>query len=553
MQRPRSTTSRKVLVSIGIVVVLLVLFLSPLAYGQFQDSLKVPYIDVGQGDGILLHASDDTDILIDGGPPQGTLGLDPDDNSVVMPVVYGDMRFTGDISSNIEQSRPGNFERLDIFKPPVFDPSSSFSTPPSTPFTRDFYNEPLIGMLTPDTFQVNVRAKKEGTMVGVSYGVSNLNSNTGIYISTNANEQYNVLEIPLPDIQSSSVYQYRVSWKPPEGRIMMPGPIFAFRSPRVPSSGFKFAVSGDSQQTSHDFVNCIPNDLFDSFGALREYMKTQNYDFTLSLGDEWELAAFADRCPGEDQFTMENTLLSIQYWRDDIDRMNYLAPHFMSPGNHNYDVSWDNNFRVDRAHKARLLSTINPLNNNPPDGDNETYYSFEWGDALFISLNTEFPETLGRHYHQYKWLENTLTNSDKNWKFVFMHRPLVGAPSQKLYPSENTRNHLKNLFAEKGVDVVFQGHHHHYVCQTFNPDNTYDRCYTNLNKDSANKTTFYVISGSGGVAGPLSNPGDLQFMDVQVQGNRVIVRCIDPLTGNLCPGNDSQFMITKPITPPPPR
>jgi competence protein ComEC len=68
MQRPRFDTSQKILASIGIVVVLLVLFLSPLTYGKLQDSLQVSYIDLGQGDSILLHASDDTNILIDGGP-----------------------------------------------------------------------------------------------------------------------------------------------------------------------------------------------------------------------------------------------------------------------------------------------------------------------------------------------------------------------------------------------------------------------------------------------------------------------------------------------------
>ena len=51
----------------GIWELILVLLISS-AYGQLQDLLEVSFIDVGQGDSILLHASDDTDILIDGGP-----------------------------------------------------------------------------------------------------------------------------------------------------------------------------------------------------------------------------------------------------------------------------------------------------------------------------------------------------------------------------------------------------------------------------------------------------------------------------------------------------
>jgi len=61
---PRS----KALVTVALILVLLTLLFSSLAYGRLQDSLQVSYIDVGQGDSILLHASDNTDILIDGGP-----------------------------------------------------------------------------------------------------------------------------------------------------------------------------------------------------------------------------------------------------------------------------------------------------------------------------------------------------------------------------------------------------------------------------------------------------------------------------------------------------
>jgi beta-lactamase superfamily II metal-dependent hydrolase len=48
---------------------LLLLLLSSLAYGGTDNTLTVDFIDVGQGDSIYLHASDGTDILIDGGPP----------------------------------------------------------------------------------------------------------------------------------------------------------------------------------------------------------------------------------------------------------------------------------------------------------------------------------------------------------------------------------------------------------------------------------------------------------------------------------------------------
>jgi beta-lactamase superfamily II metal-dependent hydrolase len=54
---------------IGVLILglmLSVLLLYSLAHGDVVNSLQVSFIDVGQGDSIWLHASDHTDILIDG-------------------------------------------------------------------------------------------------------------------------------------------------------------------------------------------------------------------------------------------------------------------------------------------------------------------------------------------------------------------------------------------------------------------------------------------------------------------------------------------------------
>jgi competence protein ComEC len=67
MNKP--SRANRTLVIIPLVLVASALLLISLSHGQPQDSLRVSYIDVGQGDSILLHASDDTDVLIGGGPP----------------------------------------------------------------------------------------------------------------------------------------------------------------------------------------------------------------------------------------------------------------------------------------------------------------------------------------------------------------------------------------------------------------------------------------------------------------------------------------------------
>ena len=437
------------------------------------------------------------------------------------------------------------------------------STPPQTVYTSAFLNEPLIGMINNNTFQVNLRAKVEGAKVKIAYGINNLNSTTEEYISNNNNEQSNVLEIPLTGIQPNKEYQYQITWsfraREGEGEIFT-GPVHTFQSPRASGKEFKFGVFGDSRQpTLHDYVNCIPADLYNSTGELIKHMGTKNYDFTLSLGDDWELQHFAEECREPDEFTMDNALKAIGYWRDDMDRTHHSMPHFMTPGNHEYDVQWHGGFRVDRSHKARLLSTINPLNYNAADGDDETYYSFEWGDALFISLNSEFEGYIEPEGHSFQWAENVLKNSDAIWKIVFLHRPLYGAQGNKILPDGSVVEGLMNLFEEHEVDVVFQAHAHSYGCTTYNPMDSSTDCFKNLNKkdENKNKITYYILSGGGGVNGPIRRPGVLQYLDVTINPYDLKVKCINPLTGDLCDLPNNQFEISKVETggpdPVPPR
>lgn len=88
----------------------------------------------------------------------------------------------------------------------------------------------------------------------------------------------------------------------------------------------------------------------------------------------------------------------------------------------------------------------------------ETYYSFNYGNAIFICLNTEDPD----NSEQYNWLLSTLeANKDKTWKFVYFHRPFYTSPSH-VGEMDAYFNTWWKAFDDYGVDMTFHGHTHNY-------------------------------------------------------------------------------------------
>jgi hypothetical protein len=186
------------------------------------------------------------------------------------------------------------------------------------------------------------------------------------------------------------------------------------------------------------------------------------------------------------------------------------VPLFLVNGNHEGESGWlldgtGNNLAV-WATKARKLYYPNPYpdgfytgsaTEEPFVGQRQSYYSWEWGDALFVVLDpywytTKNPKqgteadnwkwTLG--LDQYTWLKNTLETSKSRYKFVFTHHVLGdvrggiewadlyewGGKSRsgawefdKMRPGWELPIH--QLMVKNHVTAVFQGHDHLYVKQ----------------------------------------------------------------------------------------
>lgn len=100
---------------------------------------------------------------------------------------------------------------------------------------------------------------------------------------------------------------------------------------------------------------------------------------------------------------------------------------------------------------------------NGPEGLKGQVYSFDYGNAHFVILDSQIgeerkflPDSLER---QQAWLAKDLAATDKLWKFVFIHRPAYHNRQAESLPDPKTAAFVP-IFDQYGVDVVFSGHDH---------------------------------------------------------------------------------------------
>jgi predicted phosphodiesterase len=157
-----------------------------------------------------------------------------------------------------------------------------------------------------------------------------------------------------------------------------------------------------------------------------------------------------------------------------VDRAVTLSPDFvLHNGDFVYDGSvaaqWTTFFAIEREllRRAPLFGTLGNHERNASNyfdafhlPGNERWYSFDYGNAHFVGLQIDGYADYGPGSVQYAWLENDLTGTDRLWKIVFFHIPPYS--SGRHGGRASVRDALSPLFAQHGVDVVFNGHDHDY-------------------------------------------------------------------------------------------
>lgn len=283
-------------------------------------------------------------------------------------------------------------------------------------------------------------------------------------------------DVRLTGLEPGAEVSYRI-W----ADTALAGP-FTFRTAPRPGSGgtTRVLVFGDSGYGS------------DVQMRLARIMEEADADLVVHTGD----IAYQDGT--EEDFTLRH----FQVYRQMLSHV----PFFPAPGNHDLRAEGGAPYRRAFVWPA-------------PFGD-ARFYSFRWGDILFVALDTtderetdwrvelsadaggeppssytdgaELREGEGR---QYDWLGEKLRagrqDPEVRWTIVYMHHPpyshAVGMSGHGT--DVKILREVAPLFDEHGVDLVLSGHDHHY-------ERTFPLFDDKLAEEGCGPV--YILSGGGG-------------------------------------------------------
>jgi len=199
---------------------------------------------------------------------------------------------------------------------------------------------------------------------------------------------------------------------------------------------FEFLTIADIQ----GMIQGMYSDSFEAVKALLADDRTKNFDFILNAGD------MCDNGKNFNQWGMALNTYQTLFANSSM---------FFAAGNHE---SGSNAL-------ANYFNYTLPLTAQSQDVVDGMYFSFNYGNAHFIVLNTNDANASGLGAKQLTWLKNDLSaNKNAKWKFVLMHKSIFSGGSHST-DSEVVamRNQLVPLFADNGVNIVFGGHDHTYT------------------------------------------------------------------------------------------
>lgn len=350
---------------------------------------------------------------------------------------------------------------------------------------RIFYKtKPIVMFHTPNSERISFEAYVP-VRYELSYGINSTDENR---ISTESYQKSH--EVGIENLLPGTEYAYTVvifdefNSKNDEVRA-------TFKTLDAQSENFSFVILGDSRPVSGAAQPEI-------FSKIVEQIKKLQPNFVVMLGDMVQLSGLSGATYDEAE----------EVWAKFLDVIYPVASNiswFSAVGNHD---------EPDLVAPLKRYREIFHFPKNFPQNmwwAENTMYHFEYGNALFVVVNTEEPGYSGSlSQGQYEWLADTLKKSSKINKFVLSHRPIRGS-KRKL--EEKDSQDFQKLFSSAGVSAVFSGH---------------DHLYCNYALDGI----YYIISGGAGspLYEGLCEGNEISrhhFVQVSVNGKKIFVKSFD--------------------------
>lgn len=226
----------------------------------------------------------------------------------------------------------------------------------------------------------------------------------------------------LTGLSASTKYTYRAG----DGQHW--SDLHAFTTAAAKPGDFKFLVFGDSQSSTSgdspygDWRRTVHN----------AYKANPSAKFMVNLGD---LVGTGQSCEHWNAWFSATTGVI-----DSIPVMPVLGNHeYAGGGGPSY---WISQFRVPQ---------------NGPDGLKSRVYSYDYGRAHLVVLDTE-KATGDNLVHTQKWLDADLSASNATWKIVFFHKAPYEVKDGRTNPA--LREAFGPTMESRHVDLVFNGHDH---------------------------------------------------------------------------------------------
>ncbi|MCE1188673.1 MAG: metallophosphoesterase [Ignavibacteria bacterium] len=295
--------------------------------------------------------------------------------------------------------------------------------------------------------------------------------------------------IKIDDLKANTKYFYRMKYRVPGSSTFLARYSHWFQTQRPSGTSFTFAVEADPHMDTNSLAAVYVQTL--------QNMLVKQPDFLIDLGDTF----MSEKLPviTQNEIVKRHFLL-----RSFFDITCHSVPLFLVQGNHDGELGW----RLDTTANNLPVWETNIRKNyypNPqPDGFysgnsiaepyvglRENYYSWQWGNALFVVIDPYWYTktkpawgwTLGAD--QYNWLKNVLSTSTAKFKFIFCHQLVGGNGNDGRGGSEfvdfyemgglNTdstwgfssfrqgwEKPIHQLLKQYDVQIYFHGHDHFY-------------------------------------------------------------------------------------------